>query len=142
MFRRFRPLTKIINLQKPSILYTLKTKTRKKNNFRSSTVMVIKMFFFWNQKCSLFEKMFFFQEQIMISTWKSYISDTFSVLDLNPNEKWNTFSKSLRFFRQKKSQLWNFCALLTQIWAVHFADFPFSCSRMKEWILFNNYCTC
>jgi hypothetical protein len=35
---------------------TLKTKTRKKNKFRSSTVMVLKMFLFWNQKCSLFEK--------------------------------------------------------------------------------------
>jgi hypothetical protein len=36
--------------------YTLKTKTRKKNKFRSSTVMVLQMFIFWNQKCSLFEK--------------------------------------------------------------------------------------
>jgi hypothetical protein len=28
--------------------------------------MVLKMFFFWNQNCSLFEKTFFFQEKIMI----------------------------------------------------------------------------
>jgi hypothetical protein len=34
-------------------LYTLKTKTRKKNKFRSNTAMV---FFSWNQKCFLFEK--------------------------------------------------------------------------------------
>jgi hypothetical protein len=39
-----------------TVPYTLKTKTRKKNQFRSSTVMVLKMFFFWNKKCSLFEK--------------------------------------------------------------------------------------
>jgi hypothetical protein len=37
-------------------IYTLITKTRKKNKF----------WFFWNQKFSLFEKMSFFQEQIMI----------------------------------------------------------------------------
>jgi hypothetical protein len=36
--------------------YTLKRKTRKKNKFRSSTVMVLKMFFFWNRKCYIFEK--------------------------------------------------------------------------------------
>jgi hypothetical protein len=33
------------------------------------------MFFFWNQKCSLFEKLFFVQEQIMICA----IFETFSV---------------------------------------------------------------
>jgi hypothetical protein len=38
----------------PSKLYTFKTKTRKKNTFRSSTVMVLKMSCFWNQKCSFF----------------------------------------------------------------------------------------
>jgi hypothetical protein len=35
---------------------TLKRKTRKKNKFRSSTGMVLRMFFFWNQKCFFFRK--------------------------------------------------------------------------------------
>jgi hypothetical protein len=44
-------------LEKNKILHntcTLKTKIQKKNNF--STVMVLRMFFFWNPKCSLFDK--------------------------------------------------------------------------------------
>jgi hypothetical protein len=40
--------------------------------------------------------MFFFQEQIMIFAWKSNIFDPFSVLDLNPNEIKEQFSKSAK----------------------------------------------
>jgi hypothetical protein len=47
---------------------------------------------FWNQNVLYLKKMFFFQEHIMIWTWKSNIFDTFSVLDLNSNKK-NNFSK-------------------------------------------------
>jgi hypothetical protein len=50
-FRRFNKIP-----ESSRKLYTPKTKTRNKNKFRSSTVMVLKMFFFGNQKCSLFEK--------------------------------------------------------------------------------------
>jgi hypothetical protein len=46
-------------------------------------------------------KMFFSQEQIMICAWKSNIFNTFSVLDLNPNEKKNTF-----FFWWFRTILW------------------------------------
>jgi hypothetical protein len=45
--------------------------------------------------------MFFLQEQIMICSWKSNIFDTFAVLNLNPNEKKNTFSKSVSASIQK-----------------------------------------
>jgi hypothetical protein len=65
------------HFQKNYNSYTLKTKTQKKNKFRSSSVMVLKMFFFWNQKCALFENMFFFGDQIMIISSKSNIFDTF-----------------------------------------------------------------
>jgi hypothetical protein len=51
-------------------LDSFKTKTRKKNKLRSSTVIVLKMFFFWKQKCSSFENEFFFDEQTMIFSWK------------------------------------------------------------------------
>jgi hypothetical protein len=50
---------------------------------------------FLEPKCSLFQINVLFQEQIMICAWKSNIFDTFLVLDLNPNEKKNTFSKSV-----------------------------------------------
>jgi hypothetical protein len=78
--------------------YTLKTKTWKKNKFRSSTVMVLKMFFFGIKNVLNLKEMFFFQEQIMICAWKSNIFYTFTVLELNTNEKKNSFSKSVEYF--------------------------------------------
>jgi hypothetical protein len=90
-------------------LFSVKTKTQKKNKFRSSTVIVLKMFFFWNQKCCLFEKKIFFQEKIMICAWKSNIFDTFSVLDLTPNEKKNAYSRSVVIVHVlHKIQVWRF----------------------------------
>jgi hypothetical protein len=81
--------------------YSLITKTRKKNKFRSSTVMVLKMLFFGIKNVLYLKKMFVFQEKIMIFPWKSNIFDTLSILNLNPNEKNNTFSKSVGFFYTK-----------------------------------------
>jgi hypothetical protein len=76
----------------------LKTKTRKKNKLRSS--IGIK-----NILLKIWKKMLFFREKIMICTCKSNIFDTFSVLDLNPNEKKNTFSKSVGLFNYRISNL-------------------------------------
>jgi hypothetical protein len=51
-------------------------------------------------------KMFFLQEQIMVCARKSNIFDTFSVLNLNPNEKKNTFSKSVIIFFAGQTFRW------------------------------------
>jgi hypothetical protein len=59
-----------------------------RNGAKDVLFLESKMFF-------ICKKMFFFQEQIMICSWKSNIFDPFSVLDLNPNEKKNTISKSV-----------------------------------------------
>jgi hypothetical protein len=52
----------------------------------NSTVMVVR-------KCALFEKKKKNQEQIMICSWKSNFFDTFSALDLNPNENRTLFRR-------------------------------------------------
>jgi hypothetical protein len=45
--------------------------------------MVLKIFFFWNQKCALFDKnIFFLKEQIMICAWISNIFDNFEFVFL------------------------------------------------------------
>jgi hypothetical protein len=77
--------------QRSSFTCTLKTKIQVqfRNDAKDVLFLWSKMFFIWNNVL--------FQEQIMICAWKSNIFDTFSVLDLSPNEKKNTIYKSVAF---------------------------------------------
>jgi hypothetical protein len=74
--------------------YTL---LKQKHVKRSNSGPVLKMLFFWNQKCSLFEKNVLFLGTNHDCAWKSNLLDTFSVLDLNPNEKKNIFLRVYDF---------------------------------------------
>jgi hypothetical protein len=88
-----------------TVVCTLETKTRKKNKFRSSTVMVLKMFFFES-------KMFFIGKTVPFS-WFFLEKITFSIHDLNANEKKNTFRLDFSILWRKSS--WptsNDCILL------------------------------